>query len=143
MQQRPGLSYELHLRLMAAALCLPLVVLALSWLVQLLYGTQSRRLNRRIQQIEDAKRKMVKELKVGAGAGGRCDQGSKCSVYAILLAVAGWLSMMHTVMHPCSVVDLLQGCGVSLQVPASLHTAVCYLTACECSVPTHKLVTLM
>lgn len=121
---------------MAAALCLPLVVLALSWLVQLLYGTQSRRLDRRIQQIEDAKRKMVKELKVGAGAGGHRDQGSKCHVYAILFAVAGWLSMIHTAMHPCSVVDLLQACGVPLQVPAGLHTAVCYLAAGEYPVTT-------
>jgi hypothetical protein len=66
--QQRQYPYREHFERVASAVALPAGASALQWLLLWLLGTFDQRVSRRIKALQDTKRAMIKELKVGVGA---------------------------------------------------------------------------
>lgn len=65
--QQQQLPYRQHFERVAGAMALPAAAGLLHWSLLGLVGLLDTRVARKIKSLEDAKRAMIKELKVGAG----------------------------------------------------------------------------
>jgi len=94
--QQQQYAYREHFERVASAIALPVGAGALHWALLWVMGLLDQRVVKRIKALEDAKRAMIKELKVRSGQGRLvvCSSRVGAAEVAELASVAGgWLQL--------------------------------------------------